>query len=159
MKQMLHSLMLALKQELHNSSKEKLKVINCEYILITFSIYIKKNSSENTLILFSPQATICHCSEFSEPPGPAVIVGKGVCFSLTAVLMHVVHPNRAPRQITVLPHELYCQRSLQQKSNFCNFCSNFSPPTWQKWLYLASLKNIKETFNPAFIIFKSWAIL
>lgn len=44
----------------------------------------------------------CPLSGFSEPPGPAVIIGKGVCVSVTAVLMHVVHPNRAARQLSGL---------------------------------------------------------
>lgn len=53
--------------------------------------------------------------EFSEPLRPAVIIGKGVCVFMTAVLMHVAHPNRAACQFSVISDELYCRRSFQQK--------------------------------------------
>lgn len=53
--------------------------------------------------------------KFSEPPRPAVIIGKGVCVFMTAVLMHVAHPNRAACQFSVILDELYCRRSFQQK--------------------------------------------
>lgn len=56
-------------------------------VLRSFLVSISSNLSD--------KLTFCPCSEFSEPPGPAVIIGKGVCVSVTAVLMHVAHPKQS----------------------------------------------------------------